>query len=107
VTGQSLPEAIITRTAATTMAMDPPYPVDAESAISVEGGMAVPADQNAAEYRTDGQPDGDVVPVARCDELAQRAATMTPMISMDPPQGARTHPCSTRKSGTYAPVFTR
>src|SRR5215217_2241078 len=52
---------------------DPPHPVDTRTTVAPERGVDEPADQDPTDAADDGQPDRDVVPVARGDELAQQA----------------------------------
>ena len=64
---------------------DPPHPIDAGAAVAPERGVDEPTDQDPTDPTNDGQPDRDVVPVARAtnlpNELMMIPARMTPMIS--------------------------
>ena len=51
---------------------DPADPVDSSTAVAAEGGVDEPPDEHAADSAQDGQPDGDVVLVARGDELSEQ-----------------------------------
>src|SRR4029079_12085555 len=51
---------------------DPADPVHAGAAVAPERGVDEPAEHDSADAAEDGQPDRDVVLVARSDELAQQ-----------------------------------
>lgn len=52
---------------------DPADPVDTVAAVTAERCVDVPTQDDASDAAQDGQPDGDVVLVARRDQLAKAA----------------------------------
>src|SRR5829696_1470449 len=56
---------------------EPPDPVDPAGCLDAQSSGDVVADQHAADAAEQGQPEGDVVPVAGSDELPQQSDDQT------------------------------